>query len=67
MTKDEVNFVSGAKIGQPIPTEDTFDANDDVFEEGKYQFEKQFAVGLDRTFRTLNGNHADIFYSLMGP
>lgn len=37
----------GAKIGQPVPAEDTFDADNNIFDEGKDPFEKQFRVGFD--------------------
>lgn len=29
----------GAQIGQPVPAEDAFNADDDVFDRGKDQFE----------------------------
>ncbi len=38
-------MVIGAKIGQ-APAEDTFDADNNIFDEGKDQFEKQFRVGF---------------------
>jgi len=40
-------MVIGAKIGQPVPAEDTFNADNHIFDEGKDQFEKQFRVGFD--------------------
>ncbi len=40
-------MVIGAKIGRPVPAEDTFDADNHIFDEGKDQLEKQFRVGFD--------------------
>jgi len=30
VSEDEGDFVFGAKIGQPVPGEDTFDTDDDI-------------------------------------
>jgi hypothetical protein len=38
VSKDEIDFVIGAQIGQPVPAEDTFDADNDIFDKGKHQF-----------------------------
>jgi hypothetical protein len=47
MSKDKVNFVIGAQIGKPVPAKDAFNPDNDVFEEGKDQFEKEFGIGFD--------------------
>jgi hypothetical protein len=47
VSKDEIDFVIGAQIGQPVPAEDTFDADNDIFDKGKHQFKIAFRIGFD--------------------
>jgi hypothetical protein len=47
VSKDKIDFVIGAQIGQPVPAEDTFDADNDIFDKGKHQFKKAFMIGFD--------------------
>jgi hypothetical protein len=39
------NMPEGNALG--VPAEDAFDTDDDVFDEGKHQFEKAFRIGFD--------------------
>jgi hypothetical protein len=47
MSKDKVNFVITTKISKPVPAENAFNPDNDVFKEGKDQFEKEFGIGFD--------------------
>jgi len=46
MAQDEWDFVLGAKIGNPIPGEHAFDADNDIFKEWEDDIEKRFGIGL---------------------
>ena len=37
----------GAQIGDPIPAKDTFDTDDDVFQEGENQLKEHLGLGGD--------------------
>ena len=47
MSEDEIDFVVSAQIGLPVPAKDAFDADHDIVNKGKDQFEKAFAIGFD--------------------
>jgi hypothetical protein len=47
VSKDKVNVVIGAQIGDPIPAKYAFNADNDVIDKWEYDFKKQFRVGLD--------------------
>jgi hypothetical protein len=47
MSKDKINFVIGAQISKPVPTENAFNPDNDVFNKRKGQLEKEFGIGFD--------------------
>jgi hypothetical protein len=47
VTKNEGDFVLVAEISEPIPTEHTFDPDDDVVKIRKNQIEELFCICLD--------------------
>ena len=65
MSEDKVNFMIGTKVGEPVPTKDAFDADDNVFDEGEDQFEEQFGIGLDilvEEHRSFMVQYADVHF-----
>jgi len=46
VSEDEGDIVFGAEIGQPIPGEDAFDTDDDIFPKRFDGLEKLFGPGL---------------------
>jgi hypothetical protein len=47
MTQGESNLVLGTEIGQPIPAEDAFDTDDDVFQKWCDKFDQHLLIGID--------------------
>ena len=47
VAEDEGELLGGAEIGQPIPAEDTFHPDNDIFLIGRNEFEKQPRIGVD--------------------
>ena len=47
MTKGERDLVFGAKVCEPIPAKDAFDADDHVIQIRKDQFKELFRIGFD--------------------
>ena len=46
MTENEADAFSSAQIGQPVPGEEAFNADDDVLAEGTDRLEKGIGIGL---------------------
>jgi len=44
--EDEGDLVLGTKVGQPVPGEDAFDTDDDIFTQRFDGFEKRLWLGL---------------------
>ena len=53
MAQGESNLVLGTEIGKPIPAEDAFDTDDDVFQERGDKFDQHLLIGID-IFMKLN-------------
>jgi len=68
VTKDKRDLVLGAKIGEPVPAKDAFNANNDVLHEREHQLKEQLGIGFDIFMDPdlpLVADNADIHFSGM--